>query len=90
MPRYYFHLNDGREDPDLDGLDLPSTEAARIAAVRFAGELLQERDDEFRPGADWRVNVTDSTGLILFTLDIGMSHSAAVGEQIPSPNAARS
>ena len=83
MPHYYFHLNDGHEDQDVDGLDLPNLEAARIMAVRFAGEILLERTERFTPGADWRVNVADLTGAILLTVDLALSQSAAIGRPIP-------
>ena len=79
MPRYIFRVHDGRETPDSENLDLPDIEAARIEAIQLAGDLLRQCATRFTPGADWRVSVMDPTGLILLTLDLALSHSAASG-----------
>lgn len=84
MPRYLFQVHDGHETPDVEGLDLPNIEAARIEAIHLAGDLLRQCAARFTPGADWRVSVMDPTGLILLTLDVALSHSAAIGSS-PSP-----
>jgi hypothetical protein len=40
MPRYYFHLEDGRCLLDDNGLDLPDIVAAQDEALRTSGNLL--------------------------------------------------
>ena len=83
MPRYLFQIHDGRETPDIEGLDLPDIEAARIEAVHLAGDLLQQCAARFTPGTDWRVSVMDPTGLILLPRDVALSPSAALGSDVP-------
>ena len=39
MPRFHFHVFDGADYPDHDGIDLPDWGAARLEAIRFAGEI---------------------------------------------------
>ena len=68
MPRYFFDVRDGTYYPDEIGSELPGLAAARSAAVTFAGELLRDQGDKFWAGEEWKVEVKDETGLILFTL----------------------
>ena len=79
MPRYLFRIHDGREAPDVEGLDLPNIEAARIEAIHLAGDLLRQCAARFTPGADWRVSVREPPGRSLLTRDLALSHSAAIG-----------
>ena len=68
MPRYFFHTRDGRTPPDAEGSELPSLEAARVEAVRAAGEQLKWHAETFWNEGEWSLEVTDETGLTLFTL----------------------
>lgn len=68
MPRYHFHLRDGQYTPDTEGSELPDTRSAQREAVKLAGAMLQEHADKFWTGEDWRLEVTDGAGLVLFTL----------------------
>ena len=68
MPRYFFNIHDGEELPDADGAELPDLRAARINAVRLAGECLRDHAAKFWSGDKWAMDVTDDRGLRLFTL----------------------
>ena len=68
MPRYYFNIQDGRDYPDLRGSEYGDLNAARVEAVRFVGQLLVDKAVDFWAGNEWKLEVTDSTGLILFVL----------------------
>ncbi|WP_424140091.1 DUF6894 family protein [Roseomonas chloroacetimidivorans] len=68
VPRYHFHVRDGRTPPDSKGTELPDLMAARIEAARYGGELLVEHARTFWNEGEWVIEVTDSTGLTLFTL----------------------
>ena len=70
MPRYFFHVRDGRDIPDNVGTELPSLEAARVEAVRSSGEMLRDikGSTEFWSGDDWVMNVTDEAGKPVLTL----------------------
>ena len=61
MPRYYFHLEDGRHLLDDTGLDLLDIAAAQNEALRASGDLLRgERNASLWNGKPWRLWVTDS------------------------------
>ena len=68
MPLFFFDVRDGEYFPDNVGTDLPDLDAARREAVTFSGELLRDRGAKFWDGAEWRVEVKDAHGLMLFTL----------------------
>lgn len=60
------------EIAELDGL-----EAARIEAARRIGKLLNEHARQIWAGEDWRMDVTDATGLILFTIQVSATDAPA-------------
>ena len=62
MPRYYFHVHDGEDCPDLVGTELADDAAARAEAIVTAGSLLRELGSNFW-GADWSMNVQTETGV---------------------------
>lgn len=68
MPRFYFNVHDGKSFPDEDGSELRDLRAARETAVRLAGDLLRDHAAAFWTGEEWRMEVTDKQGLILFCL----------------------
>jgi hypothetical protein len=69
VPRYHFIVHDGSDIPDPDGTELLDLRAARVEAVRLAGQLLLDRPDTFWEGSGWHMDVTDHSGDILFRLD---------------------
>lgn len=68
MPRFYFHVTDSRDYPDLQGTVLPDVQSARTEAVRFSGRLLEKAAETFWDGQEWHMRVTDEADLTLFTL----------------------
>ncbi|WP_426954239.1 DUF6894 family protein [Muricoccus radiodurans] len=68
MPRYFFHVIDGQSFLDQEGTELPDRGSARNEAVRLAGALLRDDKGTFSDDHDWRLEVTDGGGLLLFTL----------------------
>ena len=81
MPRYYFHVYDGRSAPDAEGTELRDWPAARRGAIQLAGVLIAEQADALAPGEDWRLEVADERGLILFRLDLSMAESSAIARR---------
>ena len=65
---YFFNLAGAVYDPDVEGIELASMGDARLMAAKHAGELLRERPGTVWQGEELRVEVTDSTQLVLFTL----------------------
>ena len=45
--------------------------------ARFVGELLKDHSTQIWVDEDWRVDVTDDSGLILFVMHISASNTAA-------------
>mgnify|MGYP001314960478 CR=1 FL=1 len=69
MPRFFFHIDDGRFMRDETGTELEGIADARSQAVIAAGEFLAETDGKFWDhGQPWRMQVTDEHDRLLFTL----------------------
>lgn len=78
MSRYHFNVYDGVTLLDKKGVELPDVMFARREAIRYAGVLLEEGARLESLGREWRMEVTDGTGLILFRLDFFVTPSSAV------------
>lgn len=66
--RYHFDCVDSYREHDEEGTDLPDEEAARVMAVQFAGEVLKSDPETVWRSGQWRVEVADERGVLLFTL----------------------
>lgn len=79
MPLYYFRLKSrGEVIHDLDGIDLPDQDAARVYAVAVARELMRHREPSAR---SWRLEVCDdylipSFEILFAEVDDTMAHLA--------------
>ena len=61
MPRYFFHLRDGRYGWfDPEGVHLPDESAAIAHCRRIAIELMKNREGRVR---HWRIHVHDANGM---------------------------
>lgn len=69
MPRFHFNVYDGVSTHDRDGIVLADLSEARRHALSRAGALLDEEEQRGRLGEDWRLEVTDENGRLLFRLD---------------------
>lgn len=78
MPRYFFHVRDGDDYPDLQGTVLDDLSAARTEAVRFACALLADKPETFWKADEWTLRVADGTGLTLFQLTFFATDAPAV------------
>ena len=79
MPRYFFHTADGFRERDTEGTELLSLNAARREAVRFAGAVLNDQPEIVWDGHEFRVEVTDHTDLMLFTVTVFATNAPATG-----------
>jgi hypothetical protein len=68
MPCFLLHVHDGYPALDLEGTELPNWPAARLEAIRLAGDILKHDAHRIPLGEDWRIEVTDRAGLILFQM----------------------
>ena len=67
MPRYFFHVHDGKDYTDREGVELPDAKSAREEAIRAAGGMLRDMSSRFAT-EEWRMNVTDRDGRPVLTL----------------------
>ena len=80
MPRYFFHVHDGADYPDLQGTTLEGLTEARREAVRFAAALLGEQPEIFWASGEWRMRVSDEGDLTLFELRVLATDAPAIGK----------
>lgn len=81
--RYFFHTQDGQRFPDEEGLELADLRCACIEATRALGNFLEQRPKDFWAHDCLTLEVTDDKGLILFTLQLSVTLSAAIGGRHP-------
>ena len=70
MARYFFALHDHTFETDEEGVDLPDLHAARLEAIRFAGEVLRDQPDLLDGSNALSVKVTDEDGGETFRLEM--------------------
>ena len=70
MPRYFFHVIDGRGVRDDEGVELPDAHVAQAEAIRLTGEILRDMSGRFRDGAEWRLEVEDERARVLLVLRV--------------------
>lgn len=68
MPRYFFHVADGKALIDEEGTELPDIYTAQGEAIRMSGEILRETGAKFLNNIEWRLDVADESGKVLFRL----------------------
>ena len=66
MPRYFFHIFNGKAILDDVGVELPDLDAVRREAIRASGQMLSE-DGHIWSGEAWRMIVADSARTIVFS-----------------------
>jgi hypothetical protein len=67
MPRFYFHIEDGRKIEDKEGTVLPDVKAARIEAIAMGGTMLRDTAS-YWDGTEWTMNVVDEAGKTVFRI----------------------
>jgi hypothetical protein len=68
VPRYFFHVHDGTDVPDLEGTELRDITAARAQGLMLAGEIIRDAGRRGDLGEDWSIEVSDQGGLVLFRM----------------------
>jgi hypothetical protein len=78
--RYFFHVKDGKEMFDQEGVELLDLSAVKEEAVKASTELLEGlHEEEFWNGEPWKLWVTDKPngiGNIILTLTFTAQISA--------------
>lgn len=85
MGRFFFSTINATEHPDDEGTVLPDLHAARVWAVKLAGELLQEFPERFWETSSFSVEVADERHLTLFTVDVTSLDAPAIARSSRSP-----
>lgn len=68
MPRYYFHIMDGRAVVDNEGTNLPDMAGVRQHAIQMAGHIIANIDTGLTKGWPWQMTVADADGKTVFSL----------------------
>lgn len=87
MPRYFFHVTDGYSTRDTDGTELPDIYAAQDQAIRTSGEILRDMGAKFWDGTEWKLEVADEQGQVLFILRFSAEERPTFLELPPDPDA---
>ena len=84
MPRFHINVYNGVDIPDPGGTELIDWQAARLEAIRYAGEVLKSDATRVGLGHDWHMNVTDDRGLVLCRMDFIVIEAAATMNLLPA------
>jgi uncharacterized protein DUF6894 len=76
MPRYFFHVRDGKDFPDEEGVELDGPEKAREQAVIAAGSMLKDHGGRFWNNGEWRMVVVGEDGTTVCALRFAAEHSS--------------
>jgi hypothetical protein len=87
MPRYFFHVIDGHSARDAEGTKLPDIYTAQAQAIRTSGEILRDMGAKSWDGTEWKLEVTDEQGRILFILRFSAEERVALPDTQPDPGA---
>ena len=83
MPRYFFNIDDGQSVRDSDGTELKDLATAKCEGVKLAGRLICDDASRFWDRREWGLTVTDSAGLILFSLAFLGTEAPAAARLLP-------
>jgi hypothetical protein len=77
MPRYLINLRTESHIAESISVEKDDQTALRVEVAKFVGETLREHALQIWADEDWRVDVTDQRGLILFVLQVTAYDAAA-------------
>jgi hypothetical protein len=77
LPFYNFEVRTPSHVMVTEGAELADSTAARVEAAKRIGQLLHDHASQLWVDEDWQIDVTDSRGLILYTVHITALRSAA-------------
>lgn len=77
MARYTIQLKTESHVREALEVDRDDLQALRLELARFAGELLRDHANEIWVDQDWRIDVADESGLILYVMQVSATDTAA-------------
>ncbi|HVF93043.1 MAG TPA: hypothetical protein VM900_01890 [Sphingomonas sp.] len=75
MAHYSLQLRNSTHVWDTVIVERDDHEALRIELARFVGELLRDHAVKIWEDQDWRVDVTDANGLIMYVMHVSASEA---------------
>ncbi len=76
MPRYYFHVIDGKLLIDDEGTECANSAAVREEAIATAGAMLKDYAPRFPSGTEWQMHVTDEAKTTVLRLRFSIEEPA--------------
>lgn len=77
MPSYHIELRTADQVWDTVDVERDDLEALRVEMAQFVGQLLKDHAHQLWADKNWRVDVTDDKGHILYVMHISTTDSAA-------------
>jgi hypothetical protein len=77
MPKYHIELRTSDQVWETLDITRKDLKALRIEMAKFVGEMLKDHAAKIWADKDWRVDVTNEEGLILYAMSIFVTDSAA-------------
>jgi hypothetical protein len=77
VPKFHFEVRTETHVMVTEGIELSNDAAARIEASCRIGELLRKHAGQIWIDQDWRMDVTDQNGLILYVIEVSAMKAPA-------------
>ena len=77
MARYNIELRTESHVSETLSVDMEDLTALRVQVATFVGEMLRDHAGQIWVDEDWRIDVTDDKGLILYVMQIQAMRAAA-------------
>jgi hypothetical protein len=74
---YHIELRNVTHIHETVDVEMADLSALRVEVARFVGEMLKDHAAQVWEDQDWQVVATDERGLILFTISVFASDTAA-------------
>ena len=84
VPLFHFNVLDGVADMDREGTELPDVDTAWREARFLASEMVKSDGEWKKLGDEWRIEVTDHSGMILFRIDVAAMRSPLMRTERPA------
>ncbi len=78
MPSFNIELRNAERIWETLEIEAVDHTALRIEVAQFIGELLKEHAQQIWLDQEWRVDVTDHNGMIIFIMHLFVTDSAAL------------
>ena len=83
MARYNIALRTESHVSETLAVEMSDLTELRVEVARFVGQLLRDHANQIWVDEDWRVDVTDESGLILYVMQLTATNSAATASIRP-------